>query len=639
MRLSARWLLLAISLTVGVLTVSGYLGLSAKINTGEFKAFAEAKAGELLNARVRIQKIQLRSLTKVSLSGLEIESLEGAPGPYRLKVQQIIFRYRIFQILSRNFQAPAGVVFKSPNVIFNQPEFPYPLFESLPQDNKAGPSSSFELNGGKIGFQVPSFDADIVFKDIKGSFIPVENGKLQAQFTAVTEGLLIGKVGLKGTISPLEHKHNLTIDLSGLAAGEKFPFGLKDISGTLIWKDDSLIFDSVTANLQGWKTELKGKLDNYRTAPHLVANWGVITKFGPLGADFDADWGTNKISGILRIPERPAYDFEGLISRQSSRFIAEEVLIAKAYRGGGELNWKSGRARFFIEKGRQRVAVDSDLKDFHFDLDLKFDHLIFYGLDIVTSGSVHLTPVVLPAEGPLWKFQADFRTGYFIVGNIPFSDFRGHFDVTPLGLKNISASWGDVFDAKGEVSFNANPISTSATVRVHEFDLANVKEFREQPLNKQLGGSLEGKLKINGPLIKPEFNGVFNVKDGLVGNLTYDRAIVQFRGFPPYLPLSESKVLKGRTTLPMSGAIDLTLENPFHGIQVETPDKIVVWKGLEINTSHEEKDVQIETPFAKLPTILLKAGNPTKEGEKSQGQEGAKPAPEKFVGVGTKIKF
>ncbi len=89
----------------------------------------------------------------------------------------------------------------------------------------------------------------------------------------------------------------------------------------------------------------------------------------------------------------------------------------------------------------------------------------------------------------------------------------------------------------------------------------------------------------------------------------------------------------------MNGALDLTLDNPFHGIRVETPDKIVVWKGLEINTSQEESDVQIDTPFDKLPSILLKAGDTSKQGEKSQDQDAAKPPPERFVGVGTKIKF
>ena len=47
------------------------------------------------------------------------------------------------------------------------------------------------------------------------------------------------------------------------------------------------------------------------------------------------------------------------------------------------------------------------------------------------------------------------------------------------------------------------------------------------------------------------------------------------------MPLRDSKIWKGRTVFFLNGALDLKLDNIFAGVKIQTPDNLVIWKGIE----------------------------------------------------------
>ena len=54
------------------------------------------------------------------------------------------------------------------------------------------------------------------------------------------------------------------------------------------------------------------------------------------------------------------------------------------------------------------------------------------------------------------------------------------------------------------------------------------------------------------------------------------------------------------------GAFDWSLDNIFHGVEIRSPEKLAVWKGMEINTNQNQGDLEINPKY--FPNIVLKAG-------------------------------
>ena len=134
----------------------------------------------------------------------------------------------------------------------------------------------------------------------------------------------------------------------------------------------------------------------------------------------------------------------------------------------------------------------------------------------------------------------------------------------------------------------------------------------------------------------PEVSGKFTLKDGRIGKLEYDLGVLQFHGFPPYLPLEDSRIFKGRTTFFLNGALDFRRRNMFSGIRIQTDDKLVLWKGLEMNTSESRGDVEIETSIPQMPVLNIKpdqgVSNP---GISKENQDSS----DRSIAVGPKFKF
>ncbi len=635
MRPYFRPILISAAVLAATLFSGAHLFLKSRIVTGEFKNFAESKAAELFKARVQIGNIRLGLLNQVSLSGLEVASAAGEQNPYQFKVDQIVFRYSLYQLLTRNLKMPAQVVLQAPEFIFQSAEFPYLFFQNLNFGSRNEKLSSLEIAGGQFRVPIPAFDSELVLRDIHGMLTPGGPGRIEVKFEALSSGILAGRVKLRGEIRPAEKTHNLVLEFAGVSAGANLPLPLKALTGMIRWDGDRFLVEHMKGQVHGWDSQMKGELSSYRAgAPLLALDLSVGKDSMQAGIALRADFASSEFFGKIKSPGVRDHFFKGDISRQDMTLIFKELRVDDIFDGEGDIDLRSGDANFKFEKLNQRISAATNLQSFDFRLQFTVEHAKVAGLDLVTAARIHLMPVVLPGEGRIWKFRSLFETDFFILNTVPFKDFKGEFEISPFGVRNLKASWGEVFDAEGGLSLSGEKPGVNLTVRVNGFDLATVQEFAAKPLPKKLGGLLEGKLRITGNYDHPEIQGKFSVKSGQVGKLKYDRGIYQFRGFPPYLPLQESRILKGRTVLLLTGALDLKLKNMFHGVRIETLDKIVIWHGWEINTSREEGDFEIDNALTRFPSLIVKAGGSTKHSDSNDRDEG-----DPFVGVGPKLKF
>ncbi|MBI3313512.1 MAG: hypothetical protein HYZ83_04705 [Candidatus Omnitrophica bacterium] len=622
-----RWRLVLIAALCFLIAAggAGYLILSSHVTKADFKAFAENQAGEFFKTRVRIGNIRPDFFNQIALTELVVGSDKSSgSNPYFVHIEKIVFRYNLLQLITQNFNTPRAIVLEAPKMILDQNVFPYDLFARLGWNAKGGVGgSTLKLKGGQVRIPWPRFHAELVLNDIQGGLEPFGPGKIQVEFKANASGVLSGELHLKGVIDVLNKTHSLTLKMDGIDPSDIVPLPFDRLQGSLKLENGKLSFDDLEGTIQGWQTRIRGSLWNFGPHPAFEFHWEIGKKdlLGTL--DLEGDLAKGDFKAALQPVLKEPLTLQGKIHREDLKFFADSYTTGNGYTGSGKLDFESGDYGFSFQKESQRIAVDSNLKGLSFYLHLDLNHVKFYGLDLVTKMKIKLDPVKLRWEEHDWKFHGTFESEYFILEYTPLEDFRGSFELIPYAIKNFASFWGEVFQMDAQVNLQPVPAG-KINFRVHGFDLKNVKEFASKPLPKDLGGKLEGKLQIEGALLRPEIIGNFNVDEGKIGKLIYDRGIIQFRGFPPYLALNDSRIFKGRTTLYLTGALDLSLENMFHAVQIETADKIVVWKGIQAHTSQGGL-LEIEHGLEGLPGFAVES---TQTSEDNPG-----------LVVGSKLKF
>ncbi len=564
----------------------------------DFKRFAEAKAGEYLKARVHIGKIRPYRLTQLALENILIEAPSAKPGSQLIRAERILFRYQFDQLWNKKLDTPAGVVMKNPAILIEQDQFPYRYFDPAPTGSSVFSIPSLDFKGGEIRYLFSSFGKEIVLRDVEGKILPSADKKVQVDIRARAGGMLEGRVRIHGSVDPVRKSHDLFLELEDIDVAPDIPIPLRSLGGNVLWKDQALRFEAVRGTLYGWNVELSGDLSDSGGHPRVTFQLQAAKGAPSFRWDVVLDLFEQRLAGSLELPDAGTISFQGKVRQERKRFIVDSLSIGPGYEGRGELDFASGNYELVLEKGSKRMAVHSNLQGLDFSLHFHFDHMMAFGLDLVTQGRIFFRSVAPKRTGRDLAFKGEFETDYFILDRQPFRDLKGQFDLGPGGVTGIRGSWGEQFRVTGQVTAPGKKPQMKLLLRVEDFDLGTVHTFAAKPLPKALGGRLDGQLSIEGPFSKPEVTGVFNIHDGKWGQLSYDRGIIQLRGFLPYLPLKESKIWKGRTVFYLNGALDLGLDNIFAGVKIQTPDNLVIWKGVE--AALHEKDGTLELNRSKL---------------------------------------
>lgn len=619
-----------------ILTMVGiyYFLWKTTVERIDFKSFAESKVGDFLKAKVSISGIKIGFINQVALTGLNINPGTSRSGPYEVHIDQIVFQYDLFKILTHNFKTPSSITLQSPEIALPGELFPYDIFKQMNLGKGQGLVSNLKLKDGYVRYPIPALDSDLELQEISGVFEPSGPGIFSVNFQAHLRGLLEGNVRVEGIVNALEHTHQLTLHFSEVNFGQKVNLPFHGLTGDVRWENDSFYFTELHAVAHGWKVKMDGMLEHFASNPIFKLN-AVAGKGKPLFAmSVETNLGANSIKANFEDLKGFKVPITGKIFHQGLRYEFSDLQINSLYRGKGWLDFESGDYHFDVQNEQQKISIHSNLKGLDFKIQAGFEHLKIYGLDVVASTHIHLIPYEESLDEKLWRFQGTFHTDYFILEYSPLEDFRGSFEITPYGIKNFLSSWGKVFNLNGNVSFrDKKKPHGNFTLKVEGFDLAKTKDFFNRPLPKQLGGYLEGKLKCEGPLDKMEFVGNLTAKSGFLGKVEYDLAIIQFRGYLPYFQLYESRVMRGRTSLSLEGALNFSLPNIFHGIEIKTPDKFAVWKGWELSTHQDNGSVEINKDL--MPTLAIQSGGH----DASLNQGNPQQEEDKYLAVGPKLKF
>ena len=607
----------------------------------DFKHFAEQRVGQYLKATVHIGEIKPYHLNQLALEKILIETPSSHGGSQLIRADRILFRYDLKQLWSRKFDAPVGVVLKNPAILIEQDQFPYRYFENAAGGVSELSMPALDFKGGEIRYLLSSLGKEILLKEVEGKIFPSFDKKVRVDIRARMTGMVDGRIHIYGVVDPSKSTHDLWLEGDAMDLAQDIPLPFRALEGKVHWVGNDLYFEGLQGTLYGWYAELSGAFLNQKGQPEVNAHVRIGKGAPWMKLNFGLSLSRQTLEGTFQPMEGRIFDFHGKVHQDRKRFVLDSLALGSGYQGRGEFDFASGNYELGFEKGAKRMAIHSNLQRLDFALNFHLDHIKTFGLDLVTEGKLFLH-----ATSPSWKgrdllFKGEFETDYFILDRQPFEDMRGVFDLSPMGITGIRCTWGNKFLMTGQVTKPGKNPHLKLLLHVADFDLGTVHQFATKPLPKAMGGRLDGKLSVEGDLSKPEVSGVFSIHDGKWGQLDYDRGIIQLRGFLPYLPLKDSKIWKGRTVFFLTGALDLHLENIFAGIKIQTPDNLVIWKGVEAVL--HQKDRSLELNSAKVgdwgELSLLEAHS---SGSKSGADEGGAPdngKNAKGVQFGPKLKF
>ncbi len=382
----------------------GYFFLQSYARTPEFKKLAEEKVGEILKARVAIGDIRIGFFNEVILSGIQIKSAQQDESAYRIQVDELVFRYRLIQLLTHNLRLPAKVVFKSPRFSFEEGGFPYHVFENSSGESGQDFGVGIKLDGGEIRFFVPGIRSFVDLKELKGGIEPESGGGLRVNLRGEAHGAFNGQIQIRGPIYPAFRKHDLEIRLDRIRTAETISVPLEEVKGILRWENDNLYFDQMSAKFHGWKSEIGGRILGLSGTPRARCQIRAGNGKVSAGLLLEADFADESFQGVLDLPDDARHRCVGKIQKEGLRFTVRELKVDKQYGGKLVFDFQTGFFGVDLEKGKQRISMGSHLRDLNVRLDLRLDHANLFGLDLVTYSVIRLSPFVLSVK----RFQGKF---------------------------------------------------------------------------------------------------------------------------------------------------------------------------------------------------------------------------------------
>jgi len=637
--LKAAFFFFALFFVTGVLLFNFLLDRIA--HSPDFKRFAEQKVGEYLKATVHIGEIRPYRFNQLALEKILIEAPSVRGGSQLIRADRLLFRYDLRQLWSRKFDAPAGVVLKNPAILIEQGQFPYRYFDSTSAGSSGLLMPSLDFKGGEIRYLLSSLGKEILLREVEGEILPSLDKKVRVDVRARVAGMVDGRVHIFGMVDPSNNTHDLWLEVKGINFSKDIPLPFKALDGKIHWVGNDLFFEGLQGVLYGWHAELSGAFLNHEGQPEVNAHIRIGKGAPWMKLDFSLSLPHQTLEGVFQPMEGQVFDFRGKVHQDGKRFVMDSLVLGSGYEGRGEFDFASGNYELGFEKGAKRMAIHSNLRGLDFVLNFHLDHVMTFGMDLVTQGKLFLHSV-----SPRWKgrdlfFRGELETDYFILDRQPFEDLNGVFELSPAGVTGIRGAWGKQFQVTGQVTKPGKKLNLKLLLRVAGFDLGTVHHFAAKPLPKAMGGLLDGTLSVEGDLNKPEISGLFNIYDGKWGQLDYDRGIIQLRGFLPYLPLKDSKIWKGRTAFFLTGALDLKLDNIFAGVKIQTPDNLVIWKGIEAVLHGKDKSFEMNSSklgdWGELSVMEARSSGPkfgAGEGEVKDAEK-----EEKTVLFGPRLKF
>lgn len=608
----------------------GYQEIQIRLERPETRHFLEAKASRVLGAEVKIGRLSYLPPTGLSLEEIQLGRTGEGTTASVASIQRLVFGYGFLNLIRRDFRIPTAFRVDSPRLRLPSGRFPLPFLGSAFGSSSDITPAKLEITKGEFRAAWGTAGHELILSRVGLVARPDARGRIGLKLKAELGGVAHGNVEVQGFTDPQFRRYELRIRLKDVTFLSESGVPLRRLDGRFLLSDETIEIESLTSFLHEWQIMAGGRIENWQTEPRLSLEIERQKAEPPFRLSLQMDFGSHRMEGSWAWAGRH-YPFQGEVVQQDKKVFFSNLRLPHQYGGRGELDRASGRYEFWLERDTRRFRLRSNLNRLAFETEFQLDHARINHLDWVVRGEARFSPLPKQAGARGLRFKGEVRTDYLIVEYQPLDDFHGSFEVGSEGIQAIDCRWNHLFHLGGSILFRGGEPKEDLVLRVEGFPLLDVEAFAARPVPSNLSGTLEGKLKLRGEPSRPEVHGYFTIKEGTIGKLDFDRALIQFQGSPPYLKLYDSTILRGRNTLKLTGAINLGLKNIFRGIQIRGPDHLVIWKGMSVYWKEGQSAIKAEKPLGSRVTMGLEVG----QGVPESGED-----PEENHAVfGPKLKF
>lgn len=607
----------------------GYQQIQARLARPEVLRFFEARAAEFLKTEVKIGSLLYLPPARLLLRKIQVGPSAPSPGFSVVRVDKLVVGYGLMNLIKRDFNLPGRVILKHPRFDFAPGSGRSPVSEAAFSLAKAIPMA-FTVENGEFHIPLREGRKELVLEKVRFEAKPDLTGQISLRLAAQISGVATGEIEIEGASDPQFRHYRLEVRLKDVNFLPASGIPLQEVRGEFRMTEKTLEIAGLTSLLHDWKLEWKGTVEDWQALPRIALHFASKKPSSPFKISLHMDFISGRMLGVWS-SLGGRYDVVGRVRAREGKIVFPRLKFPHGYTGAGELDPSNGDYHLEIHREKRRFTIDSNANRLNFQTVVKLDHATVNHLDWVVLGRVNLEPLPrLSRQDPL-RFKGSIDTDYFIVEYEPLNDFKGTFELDAEGVQRMEFLWGGLFHLSGRVLFKGGKPREDLVIRVDDFPLDTVRDFAGRPVPSNLKGNLEGKLKLRGEAGRPEVAGYFTIKDGMLDKLDFDRAIIQFQGYPPYLKLYDSKIFRGRNTLQLLGAINLTLDNIFHGIQVKGPDSLVLWKGVSAYWKEGQSAIGAEKSLNKKVAMGVEVG----AGANPSGEE----SEESHAVFGPKVRF
>ena len=605
--------------------------LKERFVPANLKAVTEQWITEFLGTPVRVEGIRVGWFRHLSLVGLKIDRTE-TKFPLLIGVKRVVVRYDLASFLKRNFQIPTKIFLDSPHFIFEAFQRPGALLDMRLLRSEDGLLTRFEFNDGRL--ELPWFrqGEELLLTGIEGRAIPKKGKTLEIEFQTHLDGVALGALEGRGEFDIVKQAVQFSIDLKDVSFTLESRIPVERLNGTIEVSSGVVELRNIEFLFRGIPCFLNGTSKAVFTEDaEFKFSFRTEGEQFPVEIELHGDLNEESIFGIVRLYNQE-YRFQGSLMPRLHGVELREVRINDSYHASGLLDLGAGKYELKVEHEEERARLELVLKGFSGRLSAQLDHFDFFGHDVVTFATLDFAPnEAFPQHGtPNFDLYVD--TDYLVFEHQVLRDFHGKARLSAHGLYDILARWGFVSELRGHVFFNEKP-EADLEIRMGPLRLGEVQSFGNGSLPRSLEGTLEGTLYVRGFLDEPDLEGAFTIEQGKIGSFEYDRAQIHFSGPLPYLPLSDSKVWKGKHSFALKGGLDFTLRNFLQGVDIINTERVVIWNGIELSQALEDLALASET------TVQASALVPSAEGLQGSGRSLGKVGAEYQLGERTSLEL
>lgn len=338
----------------------------------------------------------------------------------------------------------------------------------------------------------------------------------------------------------------------------------------------SIEIDSIRTNYRVWDILLRGKTGT-------ISN--LIAKDSPIYVNFVSR--DKKITCFAQIEGNPEnFEFKG-----HTNLFGKERLDFSGRIEKNSFDIEARPARGLL-KASGSFTNNGDLI-----LDLRIDHIRFFGYDIVCDANLK-NKISIAQDDPKKSYvEGELETKNLVLNYKPFLNIKGAYRISQNRVAIPNLDIGDSFKIRADVGLK-NPHKMDLVLLANNVSIAWISSvLGAAETTSMLSGTLNGKFEVAGNAKSAKLNANIDIRKGTISTLDFDSLYASFKGDLPVIRIEDSRITRESGYFILAGEIDLRKlgkGNLFDDIKLKSDERAIVWDGWGTTKLKDVEEVRME---------------------------------------------